>query len=72
MSIQLHFVEEKTFEKNLEKYRGYTIFTLNNKIFPVKRASLVKKYFDLIRNTYNKIPSVTIVPKTDTLILTVL
>ena len=69
MSIQLRSIKEKTFEKNLRRYRGYTVFTIDDKVFPVKKPTMAKKYFDLIRAKYNKVPLVTVIPNADTLIL---
>lgn len=69
MSTQLRFISAKDFQKNQIKYRGFTIFTLDDKVFPIKKASYAKKYFDLIRNKYNKIPTIEVIPKADILIL---
>ena len=62
-------IEEKTLNKNWEKYRGHTVLVVDKDIYSVKNRLSAKKKFDMIRKKYNKIPLVAVIPKADTLIL---
>ena len=62
-------LEQKTLDKNWEKYRGYTVLIIDDKIYAAKKASLAKKYFDMIIKKYHRSPLITVIPDADTLIL---
>lgn len=62
-------LEEKTLNKNMDKYRGYIVLVIEDKVFATKRAKNVHKMIKEIEKKYHRSPLITVVPKGDTLIV---
>lgn len=62
-------LEEKILHKNWNKYQGYIVMVVNDKIFATKKPSLVAKYSLKLEKKYHKIPLIAHVPKAGSLIL---
>lgn len=62
-------LEFKTLQKNREKYRGYIVMVVNDKIFATKKPSSVSRYVKRIEKEYGKRPLITVIPQADSLIL---
>ncbi len=56
-------LEQKTLEKNWEKYQGYIVLVVNDQIFATKRGDQVASLIKKINNTMHKQPLITVIPK---------
>lgn len=62
-------LEDKTLRKNWDKYKGYIVMVVNDKIFATKRPATVAKRVEKIEKKFHKTPLIAHIPKADTLIL---
>lgn len=65
-------IEEETLHKNRDKYRGYIVMVIEDKIFAAKSAKKAYKIVEEIEKKYHKRPLITNIPKADTLILPII
>ncbi len=61
--------EQKTLNRNWERYRGNIVMVIGDEIFATKRAKNVHKIIQDIEKKYHRRPLITVIPKADTLIL---
>lgn len=64
-------IEFETLLKNRDKYKGYIVMVIEDKIFATKRSSSVPKMIAEIEKKYHRRPMITNIPMGDTLILPV-
>lgn len=61
--------EQRTLSKNWNKFRGYMVLVIEDKIFATKRASKFNKLLSEIEQKYHRRPLITVIPREGTLIL---
>lgn len=64
-------LEQKTLDKNWNKYKGNIVMVIGDQIFATKRAKNVHKMLQEIENKFHKQPLITYIPKEDTLIFSI-